>query len=168
MTDKLSLSEFIERSSDDSNILPPLPNKEELKSIRKDLRKKEVPNIELLPLNFEYEGIGKFSKQSIDSDVSLVWKTANGTPNNHLLSELCMSAEHEIKRLEFGWMIANFARLDGRNHLNTMRPISYSDFHQNLFWKQYSERQKHFQNIENIWRHWAIVPAGHMVFKLKS
>ena len=47
MTDKLSLSEFIERSSDDSNILPPLPNKEELKSIRKDLRKKEVPNIEL-------------------------------------------------------------------------------------------------------------------------
>ncbi len=76
MTDKLSLSEFIERSTDDSNILPPLPNKEELKSIRKGLRKKEVPNIELLPLNFEYEGIGKFSKQSIDSDVSLVWKTA--------------------------------------------------------------------------------------------
>ena len=162
MTSKLSLSEFIQRSTDDSNVLPPLPNMEELKLIRKGLRKKEVPNIELLPSNFEYEGVGKFSKESIESDVSLFWETANGTTNNHLLSELFMSEEHELKRLEIGWMIANFARLDGVNYLRKMRPISYSDFHQILFNKQYSKEQKHFQKIENEWRHWSIVPAGHM------
>ena len=165
MTSKLSLSEFIQQSTDDSSILPPLPNKEELKLIRKGLRKKEVPNIELLPSNFEYEGVGKFAKESIDSDVSLVWKTANGTANNHLLSELCMSAEHELKRLEFGWMIANFAKLDSTSYLSQMRPISYEDRHQNQFNKQYEKQEKHFQKIENDWRHWAIVPAGHMLFK---
>lgn len=165
MTSKLSLSEFIQQSTDDSSILPPLPNKEELKLIRKGLRKKEVPNIELLPPNFEYEGVGKFAKESIDSDVSLVWKTANGTANNHLLSELCMSAEHELKRLEFGWMIANFAKLDSTSYLSQMRPISYEDRHQNQFNKQYEKQEKHFQKIENDWRHWAIVPAGHMLFK---
>ena len=165
MTSKLSLSEFIQQSTDDSSILPPLPNKEELKLIRKGLRKKEVPNIELLPPNFEYEGVGKFAKESIDSDVSLVWETANGTANNHLLSELCMSAEHELKRLEFGWMIANFAKLDSTSYLSQMRPISYEDRHQNQFTKQYEKQEKHFQKIENDWRHWAIVPAGHMLFK---
>lgn len=165
MTSKLSLSEFIQQSTDDSSILPPLPNKEELKLIRKGLRKKEVPNIELLPPNFEYEGVGKFAKESIDSDVSLVWETANGTANNHLLSELCMSAENELKRLEFGWMIANFAKLDSTSYLSQMRPISYEDRHQNQFNKQYEKQEKNFQKIENDWRHWAIVPAGHMLFK---
>lgn len=165
MTSKLSLSEFIQQITDDSSILPPLPNKEELKLLRKGLRKKEVPNIELLPPNFEYEGVGKFAKESIDSDVSLVWETANGTANNHLLSELCMSAEHELKRLEFGWMIANFAKLDSTSYLSQMRPISYEDRHQNQFNKHYEKQEKHFQKIENDWRHWAIVPAGHMLFK---
>ena len=165
MTNKLSLSEFIQRSTDDSNILPPLPNKEELKLIRKGLRKKVVPDFELLPTKFEYDGVGKFSKESIDSDVSLAWETADGTTNNHLLSELCMSAEHELKRLEFGWMIANFAKLDCNSYLSQMRPISYEDRHQNQFNKQYEKQKKHFQKIENDWRHWAISPAGYMLFK---
>lgn len=165
MISKLSLSEFIQQRTDDSNILPPLPNEEELRLIRKGLRKKEVPNIELLPSEFEYEGVGKFSKESIDSDVTLVWKTEHGMLSNHLLSELCMSAEHELKRLEFGWMIANFAKLDSTSYLSQMRPISYEDRHQDQFNKQYEKQRKHFQKIENDWRHWAIVPAGHMLFK---
>ena len=165
MTSKLSLSEFIKNNSDDSNLIPPLPNKEELKLIRKGLRKKLIPNIELLPSAFEYDGVGKFTKELNGSDVYLSWETANGTPNNHLLSELCMNAEYEFKRLEFGWMIANFAKIDSASYLSQMRPISYEDRNQNQFNKKYEKQEKHFQKIENEWRHWAIVPAGHMLFK---
>ena len=60
-------------------------------------------------------------------------------------------------------MIADFAKLDAIKYLGQLRPIGYEDHHQNQFNKQYSNQAKHFQNIENEWRHWAIVPAGHML-----
>lgn len=165
MTNKLSLSEFIQSKTDDSNILPPCPGKEELKLIRKGLRKKLTPDFDLLPSEFEYEGVGKFSKNSTESDVSIVWEAANGKTKNHLLSELCLNVEQEQNRLEFGWMIANFAKLDSYSYLSQMRPTSYEDHHQNQFNKQYAKQEKHFLKIENDWRHWAVVPAGHMLFK---
>lgn len=166
MTSKLSLREYLINVTDESNLLPPLPNNEDLKLIRKGLRKKAIPDFDLLPSAFEYEGVGKFSKILTDSDVTLNWETANGSSNNnYLLRELCLNAEYEFKRLEFGWMIANFAKLDSTSYLSQMRPISYEDRHQNQFNKQYEKQEKHFLKIENDWRHWAIVPAAYMLFK---
>ena len=102
--------------------------------------------------------------KSIDSDYSIEWKTDGSEIKNSSFIHLCVDSAKELDRLAFGWMIADFARLDGINHLSKIHRISNSDFHQDLFNKEYALQQKHFQGIENVWRHWAIVPASHMLF----
>ena len=164
MTTKLSLSEFLEFSTNETTLLPTLPNLDQLKLIRKGLRKKKIPDLSLLPNKFECDGVGKFAMKIIDSDYSIEWKTDGSELKNFTFIQLCVDSEKELDRLAFGWMIADFARLDGINHLSKIHRISNSDFHQDLFNKEYALQQKHFQGIENVWRHWAIVPASHMLF----
>ena len=164
MTTKLSLSEYLEFSTNETTLLPTLPNLDQLKLIRKGLRKKKIPDLSLLPNKFECDGVGKFAMKIIDSDYSIEWKTDGSEIKNSSLIHLCVDSAKELDRLAFGWMIADFARLDGINHLSKIHRISNSDFHQDLFNKEYALQQKHFQGIENVWRHWAIVPASHMLF----
>jgi hypothetical protein len=164
MTTKLSLSEFLEFSTNETTLLPTLPNLHQLKLIRKGLRKKKIPDLSLLPNKFECDGVGKFAMKIIDSDYSIEWKTDGSEIKNSSFIHLCVDSAKELDRLAFGWMIADFARLDGINHLSKIHRISNSDFHQDLFNKEYALQQKHFQGIENVWRHWAIVPASHMLF----
>jgi hypothetical protein len=164
MADQLTLSKFLEFATDETTYLPALPTLNQLKLIRKGLRKKKIPDLSMLPNKFEYEGVGKFTKKLIDSDFLIEWQTEGGEMKKSSFSHLCSDVDKELDRLEFGWMVADFARMDAINHLSKMRPISYSDFHQNQFNKQYASQQKHFQKIENVWRHWAIVPACHMLF----
>ena len=164
MATKLSLSEFLEFSTNETTLLPTLPNLDQLKLIRKGLRKKKIPDLSLLPNQFECDGVGKFAMKIIDSDYSIEWKTDGSEIKNSSFIHLCVDSAKELDRLAFGWMIADFARLDGINHLSKIHRISNSDFHQDLFNKEYALQQKHFQGIENVWRHWAIVPASHMLF----
>jgi len=165
MTTKLSLSEFLEFSTNEITFLPTLPTLDQLKLIRKGLRKKKIPDFSLLPNEFEYDGVGKFVMEIIDTDYFIEWKTDRSEIKKSSLNHLCVESEKELDRLEFGWMIADFARLDGINHLRKIPRISNSDYHQDLFNKEYASQQKHFQSIENVWRHWAIVPASHMLFE---
>ena len=132
--------------------------------IRKGLRKKKIPDLSLLPNKFECDGVGKFAMKIIDSDYSIEWKTDGSEIKNSSFIHLCVDSAKELDRLAFGWMIADFARIDGINHLSKIHRISNSDFHQDLFNKEYALQQKHFQGIENVWRHGAIVPASHMLF----
>ena len=164
MTTKLSLSEFLEFSTNETTLLPTLPNLDQLKLIRKGLRKKKIPDLSLLPNQFECDGVGKFAMKIIDSDYSIEWKTDGSEIKNSSFIHLCVDSAKELDRLAFGWMIADFARLDGINHLSKIHRISNSDFHQDLFNKEYALQQKHFQSIENVWRHWSIVPSCHMIF----
>ena len=162
---KLRLDEFLQRSANESTHIPSIPTTEELIMIRKGLRKKKLPDFSLLPEEFEYEGVGQFQTKTSDSGLSFEWKSSFSQELRQCsLSKLCTVEAHEIDRLELGWMIANFAKLDGLTYLGNLRPISYEDYHQNEFNKYYAKQQKHFQKIENEWRHWAIVPAAHMLF----
>jgi len=165
MTTKLSLSEFLEFSTNEITLLPTLPTLDQLKLIRKGLRKKKIPNFSLLPNEFEYDGVGKFVMEIIDTDYFIEWKTDGSAIKKSSLNHLCVDSGKELDRLEFGWMIADFARLDGITHLRKIQRISNSDYHQDIFNKEYASQQKHFQGIENVWRHWAIVPASHMLFE---
>lgn len=162
---KLSLDEFLQGSTDKSTHLPSIPTMVELSMIRKGLRKKKLPDFSLLPDEFEHEGVGQFQTKTNDSGLSFEWKTSTSQELRQCsLSKLCTDEAHEKDRLELGWMIANFAKLDGLTYLGNLRPIGYEDYHQNEFNKLYAKQQKHFQNIENEWRHWSIVQAAHMLF----
>jgi hypothetical protein len=166
MEKKLSLFDFLLDTTEESSGLPRIPTIDELKILRKSLRKKIAPAIFLLPDEFGYEGVGHFQRKLIQDTLIIEWTTGeSGSPKARPYQELCMSKDGENDRLEFGWMIANFARLDAVSYLSRMRPISYEDYHQDLFNKQYADQKKHFEKIETEWRHWSIVPAGHMKFK---
>jgi len=165
MTTKLSLVQFLQNSSDEPYQLPKLPTDLEIKLIRKGLRKKMVPDISLLPNEFGYEEVGQFSKELINGSIVFQWMTNSyESPKSRSYQDLCMNEDSEKDRLELGWMIADFARIDAMSHLSQMRPISYADHHQNLFNRQYAKQKRHFEKIENEWRHWSIVSAGHMNF----
>jgi len=82
MTTKLSLSEFLEFSTNETTLLPTLPTLDQLKLIRKGLRKKKLPDFSLLPTEFEYDGVGKFVMEIIDSDYSIEWKTDGSAIKN--------------------------------------------------------------------------------------
>jgi len=164
MANKLTLKAFLERTTDESNSLPSMPTSDELGSIRKGLRKKTAPAISLLPEKFRYEDVGEFKKITIGCYFEFTWKLTSEKRKRWSYQALCMDPARELDRLEFGWMIANFARLDGLNYLSKLAPISWEDSHQNQFNRRYSTQQRHFQKIENDWRHWAVVPAGHMLF----
>ena len=75
MATKLSLSEFLEFSTNETTFLPMLPTLDQLKLIRKGLRKKKIPDLSMLPNKFKYEGVGKFTKKLIDSDYLIEWQT---------------------------------------------------------------------------------------------
>jgi hypothetical protein len=154
MAKKLLLSEYLSAFVDPAHDLPIPPSLDQLALLRKGLRKKSIPNIFLLPDDFEYEGLGSFSRTVETPDVYFSWAIHGGEQKSAKFSALCLDPEREFDRLEFGWMIANFAKTDGRKHLQQMRPISYEDRHQNAFYKQYARQEKHFKNLENEWRHW--------------
>jgi len=124
MATKLSLSEFLEFSTNETTLLPAIPTLDQLKLIRKGLRKKKIPDLSLLPTEFEYDGVGKFAMKVIDSDYSIEWKTEGSKLKNFTFIQLCVDSEKELDRLAFGWMIADFARLDGLNHLRKIQRIS--------------------------------------------
>lgn len=164
MLKKLSLKEFINNSIDISNNnLPALPKFDELLLIRKAMRKKSLPDVLQLPVEWDYKEIGRFKKYASDSTLIFEWNTKDGKCKRCSFIDLCMSPSHELDRLELGWMIADFARFDGINYLSQMRPHSYEESQLNYFNKQYAIQKKHYQKIEGDWRHWAVVPAGHML-----
>lgn len=159
---RLSLDDFCSSLAERESDLPRLPNPDELALIRKGLRKKVAPSLEVLPQEYEYEGVGRIEKLVSTNDIIITWSVKGGQVKRASFSDLCNLPASELDRLELGWMIANFARLDGVEHLKSMRPISYEDFHQDDFNRRYANQKKHFQEIENDWRRWAVAKPGHM------
>lgn len=147
-----------------SKDFPVLPSIDELPTIRKGLRKKAPPDLTSLPDEYEYESVGFFIKQTVRNRVRFHWKTVGVDSKEYFFDELCRDPHRELDRLELGWMIANFAAVDGSGYLGQLRPISYEDYHQDQFNRQYNKQKKHFLGIVAVWRHWAVVSAGHMKF----
>ena len=163
---KLTLADFLNKSIDAGDELPRLPSLAELMQIRKGIRKKSLPNVTLLPDKFSYENLGEFVKQSGDRGVVFEWRLSDQSEmKNCSFVDLCMETSKECDRLELGWMIANFARLDMVSTLSKLRPISYRDSHQKQLNLQYQKQVKHYQNNEIAWRHWAIAPVGRMIIE---
>lgn len=158
---KKALEQYVYLTDTD---LPALPSLSELALIRKGLRKKTCPNLESLPDEYEYAGVGKFKKIDLQGLLGFQWQLSGADPKEFTFDELCHSPQRELARLEFGWLIADFAALDGQRYLSQLRPISYEDYHQDQYNRQYDREKTHYRGIVNEWRHWAVVAAGHMKF----
>lgn len=140
--------------------LPRMPDREELKAMRKGLRKQKLPDVASMTYG-EHSRIGKFVFEHQTDNVLVTWNLTEGAGQSKQMTfaELCFTPEHEQDRLELGWMIANMARLDMEHELEEARNIPDP----NYCMREMSRIMGYFGKIEKRWRHWAIVPAGHML-----
>lgn len=140
------------------NELPPIPCISQLNSLRKGLRKQKIPIVASLTEGGHKE-IGAFSIEHLDSDSRVTWNAIGKSTKTFNFSELCFDIEREFDRLEFGWMIANMARLDMLHGIQDARKIPHPIYEQ----REVSRVMGYFEKMENRWRHWSLVTAGHML-----
>jgi hypothetical protein len=158
-----SLSGYLESATAVDSHLPLLPPPAMILDIRKGLRKKPIPNVFLLPDEWDYPGVGSYQKAEKNAATVFIWQREDEGRKEFYFDELCTEKSREQDRLELGWMIADFAKIDRLKYLSEMRPASYEDRHQHQFNREYVRQKKHFEKLEIAWRHWAIVSAGHML-----
>ena len=138
--------------------LPCMPNRETLKTMRKGLRKQMRPDPGSVTTG-RHDKIGEFAFEQQPDGAFVTWQLA-GEPSKHAkFNELCLSEEREMDRLELGWMIANMALLDMLHELEDARSIPDP----NNCTRAVNQVMGYFGKIVKRWRHWAIVPAGHML-----
>lgn len=140
------------------NYLPPIPDISQLPSLRKGLRKQKIPDISVLT-EFSYDNIGNFSIQHSLEDSCISWNIAEKLTKIFNFNDLCFNVERELDRLEFGWMIANIARQDMFNQMEEANNIPHPLYAEEAINKAIN----HYEKIEKKWRHWSLVPAGHML-----
>ena len=135
------------------------PNRDKLPSLRKGRRKRKVPAV--------FDGMcgkmpkrGRFAFRSAGDDFQAEWLVCDSkSAEQHkkaLFSELCLSPHLELERLELGWLIADIAKHEANA---AMRSIPGPN--------EAMKEADRFGRIEDEWRHWAVVSAGHMNFPRK-
>ena len=135
--------------------LPSLPAPTDLALRRKGLRKRKVP-IESADFNGQHAKLGgfQFSGDTNLKDLFVTWNVGRGVVREDRFEALCLEPSRELDRLALGWLIANVHALDGMHQFEAIPgPKEAMQF---LNW---------FGMRENRWRHWAIVPAGHMLMQ---
>ena len=133
----------------------PYPNQEELKALRKGLRKRKPPKINA---GFwgNLEGVGKFLFKEVENDFQLEWNLCGDETKSELFSQLSDCICKEFMRLEAGWLIANIIDYEAQRIMFSISGPSETAQYASPYWTM----------AEN-WRHWALVPPGHMIKKIK-
>lgn len=138
--------------------LPAMPSQDALTVMRKGLRKQKVPDVSRMTEG-GHPKIGQFGFEHLPDEIIATWNLVDGPGKRATFADLCFAADRELDRLELGWMIANMAQLDMEHHLERARDIPHPDY----CMREMSRIAGHFGKIEKRWRHWASVPAGHML-----
>jgi hypothetical protein len=127
------------------------PTAEELVEIRKKLKKNKLPNL-FSGMWASEPGIGGFRVSNKNSDFEIEWVLADLKSKNALFSDLCNNKDKEEVRLELGWLVADL--MD--HHAGKMYQIIPGP-------NEAMKEAEYFHKMASTWRHWAQVPAGHMI-----
>lgn len=131
--------------------LKPKPSAEDLARLRKGLRKRKVPTFELD--RGEHSRVGRFVLTDRNGETSIEWSLPGGDTRVVSLSNLNLKSAHELDRLEVGWLIADMYQLDCMHQC-----VDLADPRETM------KTMAWFGRREDEYRHWALVPAGHMKF----
>jgi hypothetical protein len=132
------------------NLLPPQPAPADLPAMRKGLRRRKPPLFEA-GFHGRNPQLGEFRIEDSAAGLTLHWQLPDGTKGSALTAELCTDPALETARLTAGWLVANMFRLDGIHICE-----SIGDPHETM------RVMGWFGEREDRWRHWALVPPGHM------
>lgn len=132
-----------------------LPTNDDLKNMRKGIRKQRCPKI-FDGLWASEPGIGGVKISADGEDFLVSWVTIDDDVRSDVKdarwSELCRDPAHEMKRLEVGYVFAALLELHAQRVMDSIgHPIASIN------------ESEPFRADAKRWRHWAIVPAGHMI-----
>jgi len=129
--------------------LPPKPRVEDLDALRKGLRKRKPPTLELE--HGEHKRLGKFRIMRTEGEILIEWSIDRAS-RCVSLKDLNLKPEHEPDRLEIGWLIANMYKLDCIHNCDGIADL-----------REIMKMTQWYGRHEDAYRHWALVPAGHMI-----
>jgi len=130
------------------------PAFEEVLNLRKGLRKRKVPSLDLLDDHGRFPGVGSYNLVETERSVLVSWSRegAGGMTSEALFDDMCVDPNFEGERLDFGWLmyeIAHFQAQTARSRYGDGIEVSH-----------YIGR---LHGYANNWEHWALIPAGHML-----
>ena len=133
------------------------PTPSELVGLRKGLKKRAVPKA-FDSLWASQPGIGGFVFEQDGADLRAEWVVGVSEKEqprkNAMFHELCNAPDRELERLELGWLIADLFAFHAQEVLNSIGGPNEAMREAAPFWK-----------MADNWKHWALVPAGHMKFE---
>jgi hypothetical protein len=134
------------------NNLPQKPNTEELTAKRKGLRKMKLPVF----TTSEYGSCPQlgFYKVIFDKQAYFEWQVIGKEMKQASFIDLCSHSDLELDRLDLGWLIADLYSL--QKNIEIKQISGPNETMSMLSW---------YAKLEDPWRRWALVPAGHMLFK---
>ena len=127
------------------------PDADELPRLRKGLRKRKPPAIHD-GLKVGYPGIGGFVVRKIDTDFEIEWAPCDGERKSKRFKLLCTESSEELNRLELGWLAGDIFE----RHAND---IAASIGHPMEAIRESASTRA----LGVSWRHWGLVPAGHIL-----
>lgn len=132
-----------------------LPVQEELQVLRKGLRKQKLPKVFDGMWGSE-PGIGGVKFTSDADDFKVEWVIFKDGIKSELKEAtwrgLCLDSALELQRLEVGFVFCELIKIHAQQMMDSIgHPIA-----------AFKEAKPLLDEAER-WRHWAIVPAGHML-----
>ena len=100
-----------------------------------------------------WDGVGRFAFRSESDELRVKWSVDKKEQKDAAFLELCKEGSKCEERAELGELIAKIAEQQGLRMLHTIPGPNEAMREQNVYLR-----------IAGSWRHWAVVPAGHMVF----
>lgn len=132
-----------------------LPSTSELSSLRKGLRKQNLPKVFDGMWGSE-PGIGGVKFTSAAEDFRVEWVSFHGDVKSDLKEAswraLCTDPVLEYQRLEIGFIFSRLLEIHAQRAMDSIgHPITAF------------EEAEPFREEAKRWKHWALVPAGHML-----
>ncbi len=131
-----------------------LPNRSELSALRKGLRKQKLPRVFDGMWGSE-PGIGGVKFTSDAEDFRVEWVSFDGDVKSDLKEAswraLCTDPDFEHQRLEIGFIFSQLLEIHAQKVMDSIgHPITSF------------EEAEPYRAEAKRWKHWALVPAGHM------
>lgn len=117
-----------------------------------ELKKRKLPK---LFANSEggWDGIGKYKCRDENGDLRVNWCAIGGEVRDASFADLCVNPDMAEQRRELGSIIAGVTHEASKQSLRSIPDINEAMRYSNMLDREVS-----------LWKHWAVVPAGHMLF----
>lgn len=130
-------------------LLPERPNAEELADIKKSVKKKKRPAVNVGDHGGHAE-LGFFTVY-FDDDIHIEWNLIGSDKKKHKYKDLCERADHETDRFKLGWLIGNIYTL---NKLHDLEKLGVPNNERTL--SEYARLTNWYEKHEKIWYQWAV------------